>query len=88
MIEKFRFLILNRKVPTDCKLVEVGGKTIVDDFMFQLQKMYENLQTSQKKYYIPKDFCYAYKDLDGKPVNTSIQEDSHEFLNRLIENVE
>lgn len=35
---------------------------VVDNFMFQLQKMYENLQTSQKKYYVPSEFCYSYKD--------------------------
>jgi hypothetical protein len=61
---------------------------IVDDFMYQLQRMYFNLQYSQKKSFVPKEFCYANKDYDGKPINTSIQEDSHEFLNRLVENME
>lgn len=50
--------------------------------------MYYHLQFSRKKYFVPKDFCFSYKDFDGKPINTSIQEDSHEFLNRLIEKVE
>ena len=45
--------------------------------MYQLQKMYYHLQFSQKKYFVPKEFCYSYKDFDGQPINTSIQEDSH-----------
>jgi hypothetical protein len=88
MVEKFRYLLLNRQVPVDLKTVEVNGATIIDDFMFQLQKMYYHLQFSQKKFYLPREFCYAYKDYMGAPINTSIQEDSHEFLNRLVENIE
>lgn len=56
--------------------------------MYQLQRMYYHLQYSQKKYYVPREFCLTCKDYEGKPINTSIQEDSHEFLNRLVENAE
>ena len=66
----------------------MDGGVIIDDFMWQLQRMFYQLQLSHKKYLVPKEFCYAYKDWDGKPINTAIQEDSHEFLNRLIEKVE
>lgn len=54
MIEKFRYLVLNGPVPEDCKTVEVAGKPLVDDFLYQLQKMYYHLQFSQKKYLVPK----------------------------------
>ena len=56
--------------------------------MFQLQRLFTSLHLSQKKYFVPRDFCYSNKDFDGKPINTSLQEDSHEFLNRLVEHVE
>lgn len=89
MIPKFRDLLLSITIPPEgFKTVDIDGKSLVDDFMYQLQKMYYHLQFSQKKYFTPKEFCYSYKDFDGKPINTSIQEDSHEFLNRLIEQVE
>ena len=65
----------------------MGDKEIEDDFMFQLQKMFCHLESSQKKSFMPKEFCFSNKDFDGKPINTSIQEDSHEFLNRLLENI-
>lgn len=53
-IDKFKHMILNRNIPQNCKEVEVNGKIIVDDFMYQLQKLYHNLQYSQKKYYVPR----------------------------------
>jgi ubiquitin C-terminal hydrolase len=73
MIDKFRHMVLSRTVPKDIESVEFNGKIIVDDFMFQLQKLYHHLEYSQKKYIIPKEFCYTYKNFEGQPINTSIQ---------------
>lgn len=56
--------------------------------MYQLQRMYYHLQYSKKKYYIPTEFCLTCKDMEGKPINTAIQEDSHQFLNKLVQNAE
>jgi len=52
--------------------------------MYQLQKLYYYLEYGHKKYYIPLDFCYSLKDMDNKPINVAIQEDSHEFLSTII----
>lgn len=62
MIDKFKHMILSRTVPSGCKEVEVSGRIVVDDFMYQLQRVYHNLEYSQKKYFVPKDFCYSYKN--------------------------
>lgn len=62
MIDKFKHMILSRSVPSDCKEAEVAGRIVVDDFMYQLQRLYHNLEYSQKKYFVPKDFCYSYKN--------------------------
>lgn len=68
---------------------EVFDRIIVDDFIFQLQKMYAHLSLSQKKFYDPTEFCLATKNpLTGHPINIAIQEDAHEFLNTLIDKVE
>lgn len=53
--------------------------------MYQLQRLYYYLEYSQKKYVVPNDFCFSFKNFDGLPINTTVQEDAHEFLNRLIE---
>jgi hypothetical protein len=73
MIPKFRQLVLTRPPSTDYKTITVNGKESVDDFMYQLQRMYYHLQYSQKKYYVPYEFCLTCKDHEGKPINTAIQ---------------
>ena len=36
----------------------------------------------------PKDFCYAFKDYDGKPTDFSVQKDVDEFLKMLFDKLE
>jgi ubiquitin carboxyl-terminal hydrolase 9/24 len=81
-------MMLSKAVPKDAQTVEVGGRVVVDHFMYQLQKLYHHLHHGKKKYVVPKDFCFSFKNFEGQPINTSIQEDAHEFLNRLIESAE
>jgi hypothetical protein len=50
--------------------------------------MYVHLEHSQKQYYDPTSFCLAVKDFQGKPINTHIQEDAHEFLNTAFDKLE
>ena len=50
---------------------------LVDDFLYQMQQLYINLEYSQKQYYDPGVFCLAVKDHQGRPINTAIQEDAH-----------
>ena len=52
---------------------EVNGIKIVDDFLYQLQLMYVHLESSQKQYYDPTNFCLTIKDSQGKPIKTHIQ---------------
>ena len=52
-----------------------------------MQKMYVHLEHSQKQYYDPTTFCLAVKDFQGKPINTNIQEDAHEFLNTAFDKI-
>ena len=34
-----------------------------------------NLSYSDKKFFIPRDFCHAFKDIEGNPVNITEQMD-------------
>lgn len=56
-----------------------------EDVLFQLQKMFLNLQLSEKKFYNPKDFCHAFKDYEGNPTNVSEQMDIDEFSGILFD---
>ena len=66
---------------------EINGVKMVDDFLSQLQQLYVHLEWSQKQYYDPSTFCLAVKDSQGKPINTAIQEDAHEFLNTAFDKI-
>jgi ubiquitin carboxyl-terminal hydrolase 34 len=43
--------------------------------------MFANLELSERQAFFPLGFCFAFKDFDGNPTNTAIQQDAQEFLN-------
>ena len=59
-----------------------------DNLLHQLQKMYTFLIFSDKQAYNPKDFCSAFKDLDGQSINIHMQQDSQEFYNTFCDKIE
>lgn len=79
MIRQFYNLVMC--LESSSEETEVNGVKLVDDFLAQLQEMYIHLEWTQKQYYDPTKFCLTVKDYQGKPINTNIQEDAHEFLN-------
>lgn len=61
----------------------------VDDNIFhQVQRMFSYLELSNREDYNPEGFCFSFKDYDGNPTNTSIQQDAQEFLSRFIDKIE
>ena len=62
--------------------------SVDDNLLHQLQIMYTYLTFSNKSDYSPKDFCYSYKDFDGKPTNVRAQQDSQEFYNNFCDKIE
>ena len=61
---------------------------IDDNVLHQLQSLFGYLLGSVRKDANPAKFCFSFKDLDGKPLNTAVQQDSHEFLNLFIDRME
>ena len=59
-----------------------------DNLLHQLQVVFTYLTLSDKEYYNPEYFCMAFKDSDGNPINTRIQQDSQEFYNNFCDKVE
>ena len=47
-----------------------------------------HLELSERSDYNPFEFCFAFKDLDGNPTNTSEQKDAQEFLNLAFDRIE
>jgi len=58
-----------------------------ESLLYQTQRLLSSLQETEKQSANPKDFCWTFKDFDGKPVNVTIQEDSCGYLTRLIDKV-
>lgn len=50
--------------------------------------MFYNLSFSEQKYYIPVDFCYAFKDYEGNPTKTNEQMDIDEFCGMFLDRLE
>lgn len=99
MIPQFRYAILeadDHKPPTNLAYLrgdpEVDrtkkGVDVDENVLHQLQSLFGFLDLSDRQAVSPSAFCYAFKDFDGNPTNTSIQQDAQEFLNMAFERIE
>ena len=61
---------------------------IDDNVLHQMQKIFAFLELTERQDYNPSKFCYSFKDMDGKPTNTSVQQDAQEFLNLAFDRLE
>jgi len=86
MVSSFRKAILqvDDKIPSD-----FNNPYQVDDNVFhQVQRMFTYLSLSNREEYNPEGFCFSFKDYEGNPTNTTIQQDAQEFLSRFIDKIE
>ena len=68
---------------------DLNNNLNVDDNPFhQIQRMFSYLEMSNREDYNPEGFCFSFKDWDGNPTNTSIQQDAQEFLSRFLDKIE
>ena len=86
MVPAFRYELVSAddKRPPKC---EKPGD-VDDNVLHQLQRIFANLELSERQDYNPKSFCFSFKGQDGKPTNTSIQQDAQEFLNVVFDRIE
>lgn len=80
MIPQFRTSVL--RAPIDGSLDDSHTLAV------HLQLLFSNLLLSEKRAFDTRGFCLAYKDSDGRPVNTAVQMDVDEFLNVLFDKLE
>jgi hypothetical protein len=66
---------------TDLPVRKEKEEEFKNDLGFQLQKLFLYLLKSEKKFYIPTDFTFAFKDETGnQPMNVLYQQDAQEFF--------
>jgi hypothetical protein len=46
------------------------------------------LESSEKRFFVPRGFCHAFKDLEGNPTNIYEQMDVDEFFNLLMDRLD
>jgi len=86
MVPTFRYSLLQVDDKIEPKWDSVQNYD--DNTLHQVQRMFTFLDVSEREDYNPNSFCLSFKDWDGNSVNTSIQQDSQEFLNRFIDKME
>lgn len=50
--------------------------------------MFANLELTEKQDFNPDEFCFAFKDFEGQPINVTIQQDAQEFINLFFDKME
>ncbi len=85
MVVPFRNALLS---VSDLKPTVLNENGVDDNLLHQLQNLLGYLVMSVRRDYNPSRFCYSFKEQDGKPLNTLLQHDAHEFLNILFERLE
>lgn len=63
------------------------GDSIDDNMLHQFQTVMANLELGQTSDYLPKGYCFAFKD-DGQPTNTAEQKDAQEYLTSVFDRLE
>ena len=86
MVPAFRYGLMSAddKKPPKCAKPE----DLDDNVLHQLQRIFAHLELTERQDYNPSKFCFAFKDQDGKPTNTAIQQDAQEFLNVVFDRIE
>ena len=64
------------------------GEDVNDNMMHQFMKLMSFLELSERQDYNPREFCFSFKDFDGRPINTREQKDTQEFLNVVFDRLE
>ncbi|EGR28119.1 ubiquitin carboxyl-terminal hydrolase family protein, putative [Ichthyophthirius multifiliis] len=68
--------------------VKIEDDNLQENVLFQLNQLFNNLNYSQKQYIEAKEFCQAFKDYQGNPINVTQQMDVDEFFNTLMDKLE
>jgi hypothetical protein len=69
----------------DCNF---GKEPNSENVVYQMKRIFGGLMELEKQYYNPKKFCMAFKDIDGTPIDPTVQKDVDEFFNMLIDRIE
>ena len=70
MVPCFRYNLLCVDDGVEADIKDYQGNRYDDNMLHQLQKLMANLELSERPFYNPKSFCFAFKEFDGQPTRT------------------
>lgn len=88
MIPAFRYMLLEADDKAKEDLKPYRDAMVDDNVLHQTQRMFGFLELSERQDYNPFMFTFSFKDMDGNPTNTSLQQDSFEFVNVAFDRLE
>ena len=80
MIPCFRYNLLSVEDGVPVMLAKYKEKEYDDNLLHQMQRIFSNLELSERQAYDPTGFCFSFKEFDGNPTNVCEQKDAQEFL--------
>ena len=85
MMPHFRHALISSGVDLTKKM---SNEEMKESLLFQLMRMFSFLSLSEQQAFDTINFCRAYKDETGRPVDVRIQQDAQEFFTILADRVE
>ena len=70
MVPAFRYSLLKIIDDSPENNTEYKERMIDDNMMRQLQMLFGQLEMSERAFVDPTEFCFSFKQWDGKPTNT------------------
>ncbi|KAH3765659.1 ubiquitin hydrolase [Pelomyxa schiedti] len=83
MVPQFRNSILKAEIPA----LPSPSEKLEDNPLYHLQRIFGELQASERRSVDTKDFCASFKT-NGSPINTHVQMDADEFFAQLCDKLE
>lgn len=71
-IPTFRYCVLAANDSSPESLAQFEGEDVDDNLLHQFISMFSHLELSERQEYNPREFCFAFKDFDGRPTNVRI----------------
>lgn len=76
MVPAFRYNLLCIEDNIDPNMVDAKKHPIDDNMLHQMQRLFANLELSDRMDYDPYDFCFSFKEMEGGPMNVMEQKDA------------
>ena len=87
-VPAFRYQLLQADDGAAPDWKEYKGRTIDDNILHQMQRLFGHLELLERIDNNPIEFCFSFKETDGSPTNTSVQHDTEEFFNIIFDRIE